>query len=544
MRDKVVAVLLLVVIVSALAYWLVALYLSSTEVTADRGGRYIEGSIGQPRYVNPVLSSANAADEDLARVLYSGLLGYDADGRIRNELAEHMSVSEDGKEYMVTLRGDAKWHDGHEVSSHDVTFTVGVIKDSAYKSPLQKNWQGVDVEAVDDRTVKFILKKPYFGFSEHLTVGILPRHIWEAVPAEGFALADPNLAPVGAGPYRFFDYQKDSNGNILSYELRAFPEYFGGEPHITKLIFNYYPDEETMTEAFERKEIMGMASVSLERAAELSGRKGTAIHEFALPRIFAVFFNPVKSVSLAYPEVREALSKATDREEIVREALSGKGEIASLPFLPFMEGNPEIPGMPYDVDAANRLLDEKGWSRGDDGVRSKNGAPLAFQLAVPAWLELEKTAELIRIQWERVGARVEVKILPLSELNQEVIRPRSHEAVLYGEEMRVNPDFYSFWHSSEKGETGFNLAMFDESSADETLLSLREELNPDRRRELLGSFLKLLSEKHPAVFLYSPDVSYVMSGSVKGFDMRSANGVSSRLSGIEHWYIETKRVWK
>jgi ABC-type transport system substrate-binding protein len=86
--------------------------------------------------------------------------------------------------------------------------------------------------------------------------------------------------------------------------------------------------------------------------------------------------------------------------------------------------------------------------------------------------------------------------------------------------------------------------MFDESEADETLLSLREELNPDRRRELLGSFLKLLSEKHPAVFLYSPDVSYVMNSSVKGFDMRSANGVFSRLSDIEHWYIETKRVWK
>ncbi len=543
-RDKVVVAFLSVVVAGAVFYWIGAIYVSSTEVVADRGGRYIEGVIGQPRYVNPVLSLANSADEDLVHAVYSGLLRYDADGRVRNDLAERVDVSGDGKEYTVTIREGAKWHDGIDVSADDVAFTVGLIKNPAYKSPLQKNWQGVDAELVDNRTVRFILKKAYFGFPEHLTVGILPKHVWESVPPEGFALADPNIAPVGSGPYRFFDYQKDSNGNILSYELRAFPEYFDGEANITKLVFNFYPDEESLSDAFSKKEIMGMASVSLERTAELSGRKGTAIHEFSLPRIFAVFFNPVKSVPLAYPEVREALSKATDRDALVREALLGKGMAAPLPFLPFMEGNPDIPDMSYDVDAANRILDEKGWARGEDGIRSKGGTALAFQLAVPAWLELEKTADVIKAQWERIGARVEVKASPLSELNQDVIRPRNYDAVLYGEEMRINPDFYSFWHSSEKGETGFNLAMFADDDADETLLALREESDPDRRRELLGTFLRILSEKYPAVFLYSPDASYVMDDSVKGFDIRSANNASCRLSDLSHWYIETKRIRK
>lgn len=537
---------IVLIVFGAFSYWIAAFYLSATEPVPDTGGRYVEGIVGQPRYVNPILSPTNSADEDLVEVVYAGLFGYDSKGRIEKRIAENVETSEDGLTYTVTLRNDVRFHDDYPVTASDVVFTVMAIKDPAYKSPLRANWQGVDVEARDERTVVFTLKKSYSGFLEHLTVGILPKHIWESIQPENFALAEPNLSPVGAGPYRFFDYKKDSSGHVLSYELRAFPEYFLGEPHISKLSFNFYPNEDSMIEAYEkRKEVMGMSPLSSDSGQAFFGRKGVSVKEFHLPRVFAVFFNPVKSVPLAYAEARAALAVATDREALVREALHGEGVAAFSPFLSFMDDHPNIPSIPFDTEAANRMLEESGWKRADDGIRAKGEVRLEFNLTVPDWPELRKTADLLSSQWEVVGARVNVKTLSVSDLNQSVIRPRDYEALLYGEEMRINnPDFFPFWHSSERADPGRNLAMWNEADADDILTTLRGEPDPDKRRELTEKFLRILSEKNPAVFLYSPNVLYVGGDVVKGWNVESANSASCRFSHIEQWHIGTKRVWK
>ncbi|NTW76045.1 MAG: peptide ABC transporter substrate-binding protein [Candidatus Moranbacteria bacterium] len=542
-RDRIIVAILVLSFVSALLFWIGAGYMAATKEVPDYGGRYVEGIVGQPRYVNPILSSSNAADEDIASVIYAGLTGYDGEGRVVHRLAEKIDVSEDKMTYVVTIREGAIWHDGEPVTAEDVAFTVRTITDPAYRSPLRQKWQGVDVEVRDNRTVAFILKKAYFGFPEHLSVGILPKHIWETVAPDRFALADANLMPIGSGPYRFFDFQKDSEGNILSYELRSFQEYVGGRPYIGKLAFSFYPDEETMISAYERKEIMGMSPLSAEHGKTFFGKKGASVLSFHLPRVFSVFFNPMKSVPLAYAEVRQALSMSVDRDMLVRDALFGRGVPASLPFLSFMDGNPSLSSVPYDVEAAKRLLEEKGWKEGEDGIRIKGGERLSFNLQVPDWPELRVTADLLSGQWRKIGVDVSIGITPLSDLNRNVIRPREYEALLYGEEMNVSPDFYSFWHSSEKNDPGLNLAMFDDTEADDVLLKLREESDSAKRDELLGSFLSLLSQKNPAVFLYSPDVFYVMSDEVKGWDIRSANNTSSRFSNVDTWFTETKRIW-
>lgn len=545
LRERLIVGTLVFFSFGALLYWIGALYLSFTVSVPAIGGRYMEGVVGQPRYLNPILSQTSAADKDLSELLFSGLFGYDNEGKVVPQLAEHYSVSDDGKEYRVTLRGNAKWHDGSDVVASDVLFTVNAIQDPAYKSPLRQNWQGVEATSPDDRTIVFTLKKPYFGFLEHLTVGILPKHVWENIPPERFALADYNLvSPIGSGPYRYFDMKKDSNGNILSYDLRAFPEYFDGEPYITKLSFHFYESEDELVSAYEKKEIMGMSPLSSTKDQVIEERRGSEDHEFSLPRVFAVFFNPVKSVPLAYAEVREALSLATDREMLVREALFGKGVATSSPLLPFMEDVPVVQVSSFDIDAANRLLDEKGWVKGDDGIRSKGSARLEFDLAVPEWAGLRKTADILMEEWLNIGAKVNVKVLGVSDLSQSLIRPREYQALLYGEEMRLRPDYYSFWHSSQKADPGLNLSMFDDNDADDTLAALREEIDPEKRKELFLKFGQALGAKYPAVFLYSPKASYVVSNQVKGIRLDRANDFASRFSDIRNWYIDTKRIRK
>lgn len=545
MRDRILVAFFAISGTAALLFWLGALYVTSTVVVPKAGGEYTEGIAAQPRYINPILSQTSEADADLSQLIYSGLFGYDEKGNLTKRLAADWNVSEDGKVYTVTLRQGAKWHDGEEVTADDVLFTISAIQDPIYKSPLRSNWLSVEVASLDLYTVTFTLKKAYFGFLENLTVGILPKHIWENIAPENFLLADYNLAPIGSGPYSFFNSEKDSNGNMLSYELRAFGDYFDGAPYISKIAFHFYPDEMSLIDAYNRKEVQGINSVTPESMSKLEERKSTRVYEIAIPRVFVVFFNVTKNAALAYDEVREALGYATDREAIVRDVLGGKGQPAYSALLPFMTGYVSDLTLPYfDLDKANMLLDEKGWKRGEDGVRAKDGIVLQMEIAVPEWPELVKTADILKTEWEKIGARVNIKILGAADIQRDVIRPREYEALLFGEAAMIDSDPYSFWHSSQKHDPGLNLALFDNKDTDDILTALREELDPEKRKEKYRTFQEILYKENPAVFLYTPSYLYVVNNSVKGIDVKSADAAAFRLSNIKNWYINTKRIRK
>lgn len=510
----------------------------------DFGGQYIEGVVAQPRYINPILSQTSDADADLVELLYAGLFHYDGAGNIEKQIASDYQVSEDKRVYTVFLRPGVRFHDGEEVSADDVVFTVRSIQDPAYKSPLRSNWQGVEVAATDPYTVVFSLKKPYFGFLENLVVGILPKHIWENIAPENFTLADYNLSqPIGSGPYLYEDMDKDSQGNILSLHLRSNKEYFAGAPFIDRVTLRFYPDEEELLAAYDRQEVLGMHSVSHDRIDEVLSKKNARLYEFPLPRLFAVFFNTNKSIALAYDEVREALTLATDREKIMNDVLRGYGETASGPLPSFVQGYRDS-GVGYDLEKANQLLDEKGWKRGEDGIRSKGGTPLVFELVVPDWPELMRTADLIHEQWLMLGARAEVKVLSQADLQQNIVRPREYEALLFGQGSMLDPDPYSFWHSSQKNDPGLNLAFYENKEVDGLLTDAREMLDVEKRREAYQKFQEIVSREHPAIFLYSPSYLYVVSDIVQGVSVHPINVASGRLSDIASWYIKTQRVRK
>jgi peptide/nickel transport system substrate-binding protein len=531
-------------VLGASLFWVGAVYTSMTRPVPAAGGLYTEGIVGQPAYINPLFAQTNEADADLSRLMYDGLFAYDAQGMLRQSLVESYEVADEGKRYVVVLKKNVKWHDGADLTAADAVFTFRIIQDPAYKSPLRQNWQGVDVEQIDDYTLAFNLRKPYFGFLENLTVGILPKHIWENVAPEKFTLVEYNLSPIGTGPYQFSGFKKDSNGDILSYEVNAFPGYFDRAPYIAKMVFHFYPDEDALIDAHNRREVMGISNLVSEKEGALQDRKSTRIYELRQPRLFGVFFNDTKSVALAQKEVRRALSLATDRQKIVDEVFKGRASVLSSPFLPQMKGYAETgEAGAFDADQANRILDENGWVL-KDGVREKNGSRLEFTLTAPDWPELVKTADQLRMQWERVGAKVNVSVLGVADLQQSVLRPREYEALLFGEATTFNPDPYSFWHSSQKRDPGLNLALFDNKDVDALLTEARETLDDVKRNEKYAEFQRVFAEEVPAIFLYSPSYLYTVSAQVQGIEAENVNHPSYRFQGVTQWYVKTKRVAK
>ena len=537
---------LLFIAVSGLFIWLTMLFLTLTKPIPAEGGVYTEGIVGEPTHINPVLSQSTEAGADMVQLVYSSLFSYDDSGKIRPSLAEGYELLDDGKKYVVRLRSGVKWHDGQDLTADDVLFTFRTIQDPSYRSPLRANWQGVDVSKEDDLTVVFSLKKAYFDFLENLTVGILPKHVWDGIAPEKFSLTDVNLNPIGSGPFRVEGFKKDSTGTILSYELRAFPQYFEGAPFLQKIVLYFYKSQDEALSAYRRREILAVGNVPPEAFPEdIKNQKDSVVHAIAQPRVFSLFLNEKKNAALAEEPVRRALALATDREALVRDVLGGYGDVAYSLFSPGSSAySSSGEAYAFHPDEAVKVLEDAGWKLNDDGIREKDGVRIEFDIATPNWEELVKTAHMMENEWNKIGVHATVSVLENVSDAQRTIRSREYAALLYGLAMTFDPDPYSFWHSSQTGELEHNFALFSDKRADELLSNAREELNADTRAGMYRELQEILSKRMPAIFLYSPRYIYVQRKSVQGFSASAINTPASRFQNVAHWYMNTRRVRK
>lgn len=545
LKDKMIFSLLLLIFFGGLIAWGGFFYYSKTTAIPDYGGEYIEGVVGQPMHINPIISTSNGADEDLSQMIFSSLFKYDDQGALMNDLTDNYEISEDKTQYTIRLKKGVMWHDGQPLTADDIIFTIRLITDPAYKSPLRTNWQGTEVSNPDAETLIFKIKSPYVGFLNNLTFGILPKHLWEAVSPENFTLNNLNLEPIGSGPYKYNPpFQKDSNGNILSYRLVANPNYFGGKPYISKITFNFYSDDTAVISAYNKKEIMGINYIAPKKMSEIKLQQSTDIHNFSIPRYFAVFFNQTKSVPLATDTVREALAYATDRQEIINNLLGGNANPVYYPILEGMIGHSnDLAKIEFNLEKAEEILESDGWKIGEDGVRSKDDIRLEINLVTADWPELSATAEMIRSQWEKIGMKVNLNKLSISDIQQNYIRPREYDALLFGQVLGADPDPYSFWHSSQKRDPGLNLSLFENSDADKLIENARTEFDQEKRASLYRDFQQKIGSETPAIFLYSPTYIYPVNKKVQGIDIVNLTSSSNRFANIDKWYIKTKRIW-
>ena len=296
-KERMTVLTLVLLAAISLVATVLGVYYSLTKPVPISGGDYSEGIIGQPMYVNPVLAAGNEADADMARLIYSGLFKYGSDGKIVPDLAESYDVSNDQLTYTVHLKQNVKWHDGEPFSSDDVLFTIQAIQDPAFKSPLRQNWQGVGMEQIDESTIKFVLPAPYAFFLNNLTVGIIPKHVWETVAPTNFSLAEYNLRPVGTGPFEFSDFQKDSGGMILSYKLTSNPDYFGDKPYLGYNDFPILSRRRFDDRGLQQQEDLG-DKLSLAGKIERHQEQAQRQHHLGEPAaLFCRFFQSAKKQS-------------------------------------------------------------------------------------------------------------------------------------------------------------------------------------------------------------------------------------------------------
>ena len=519
------------------------------------GGVHKEGIVGTPRFINPLLA-VSRADRDLTSLVYAGLLTRDAEGNITPELARGYEISEDGLQYTVHLKENLTFHDGTPLTAKDVMFTVKQAGNEMLRSPVFPNWEGVQIQQVDDYTVIFTLTEPYAPFIENLTLGILPAHIWEGLSPEKFSFSDFNIKPVGAGSFMFGEIERDGSGIPLQYRLNKFDGYALGEPYLHAIDFLLFNNNDDALEAYAEGKVHAVNSVTpsnLEIFLNSDTEVKTAVHRAPLLRTFGIFFNHNKQRIFLEDEVREALEEATPKKALIGEILRGYGTELDCPLPPFItafESTSNTNNSTTSVNSIERarnILEAEGWEKGEDGVytyeNDDSEVRLSLSFSTVNTPELIRAAERIAESWREVGIEVELKVFDPTDLAQSVIRPRRFEVLLFGMEIGHELDLYAFWHSSQRNDPGLNIAQYADIEADAFLEKMRVEKDDEKRKELYQNFAELLKQQRTAIFLYSPDFIYVVNESVQNVQIHPLSDTSERFDTVHLWHKETDHVW-
>lgn len=525
-------------------------YYASTMVVPVQGGEYTEALVGQPQYINPVLAQANDVDLDLTRLLFSGLFRRSKDQTLEPDLISDYTVSDDKLTYTFFIRRDAQWHDGQPLTANDVLFTVQAIQDPVYQSPLEPSLRGVKAEPVDDYTFKLILKEPFAPFLSSLTFGILPQHIWAVAytgSLQNVTLSEYNIRPIGSGQWQFDSLVKGTAGNIKSYKLVPFKHYYGTQAYLEKLAFIFYPDSDAAVTALQNKQVDGLAFVTPDQKQALQGgHRALHYHRLQLPQYVAIFFNQEHSDILAKDAIRQALVLGVDRDRIIQEALQGEGAPIYAPILEGYVGyNPEIKKYSFDIDKGNSMLDEVDWKlTADSPYRMKDGKVLEFSIATVNQPYFVKTLDILKENWTKMGVKVNVNVYEPGDIQEQIVKPRTYEALLFGEVLGVDPDPYAFWHSTQMKYPGLGLAVFYQKNIDDLLETARKTDDEEQRRLKYFNFQNILADELPAIFLYNPYYTYVLAPDISGVSFQYITTPADRFTDIANWYIDTKRVKK
>ncbi len=550
--DALVFHLALVFVIGTGLYALLTLNNTYVESVPSTGGTLVEGIVGTPRFVNPVLALTRA-DQDMVELVFSGLLKLNEEGELVPDVAESVTRSEDGRVYEIVLRRGVRFHNGQEVTARDVAFTLSLIQDPDLKSPLRGNWDGVTIEETGDYALTIILEEPYMPFIENLTVGILPRSLWSELPIEQIPFSQNNTEPIGTGPYRVSNVLRTPSGLISAYQLSAFENTVRTEPNITTLVFNFYQNEDQLLDALRTRQISGTPSLSAAALRELDAETYRII-ERPLPRTFGIYLNQNRSVPLRDIAARHALSVAIDRQTLIDTTLSGYGIPTFSPIPPGfldIELEPTAAGSTTDENTAperaRAILENGGWRMNEEGAWTKtidgDTATLAVTLSTANNEAFDATARFVAEAWRSIGVETTLSQYEQTDLVQSVIRPRDFEVVLYGAEIGRSLDLYPFWHSSQKSDPGLNIAQYTNIDADALLEEIRNTTDDAVRTDAVRSFERIMKSEYPAIFLYTPTFGYVVDSTVHTTALSRLSRPSERFANVQSWHVQSSNVW-
>jgi peptide/nickel transport system substrate-binding protein len=498
--------------------------------TPAYGDTFIEASIGDASTLLPVLAS-DSASSTINSLVYNGLIRYDKNLEVVGDLAESWDISEDNLTLTFHLRKGVTWHDGAPFTSADVKFTYELYVDPKTPTAYAESFRQVAfVETPDDYTFVAHYAKPYAPALLSWATAVHPRHLLEGTDITKSPLA---RRPVGTGPFRFAEWV---GGEKIVVESN--PDYFDGQPYIKRVVYRIIPD--TSTQFLELQtgslDYMGLSPLQFDRQTETPAFRRLYNKFRYLAFGYSYLGYNLRKPMFRDKRVRQALSYAINKQELIDGVLLGYGAVATGPYKPdTWVYNPDVRRYDYNPEKARALLAEAGWIDSDgDGVRDKDGKPLAFTIVTNQGNDLRsKTGEIIQRRFKEVGVDVKLRIIEWATFLKEFINPGNFDATILGWTGGPEPDQYNLWHSSKTGPRQLNFIGYKNAEVDELLEKGRRIFDQRQRKAYYDRFQEILADEQPYTFLYIGEALPAVSKRFRGVEAAPA-GIRYN---FEKWYV-------
>lgn len=526
-------------VASALA---AALLLSACTKTGEIGGHNSWTVPHELRYataedintLNPHFGTA-ATINLMSQMTMAWLVRWDKDNLPYGELATEVptkangGISPDGLTITYHLRKNAKWSDGVPFTADDVLFSIDVVLNQKNNEVSTTGWNLIEKKwAPDKYTVVLQLKKPYSPFVETFfsTGGanpcILPKHLLAKYP--NINNVPYNSLPVGIGPFKYLRWDRSQQVVMV-----PDPLYWRGRAKLQKVIFEIVPDRNTVVSQIQAHELDLWWPVPGAFLARVEAVPGVTVLRQPSYYYNHYDFN-IQRPRVSDPAVRKALRLALNRTLLRDKIGHGVGIVQDVPApntAPYFDA--DIKNVPFDIAAANAMLDKAGWKRGPGGIRQKNGVVLDLDLASSTGTpDVDQQIELIRGWWKQIGVAINVVRYP----SQQMFAPAQEGGVVYSNKWDlvffawgVDPigDYSSIYGCDSFPPNGQNDLRWCDKKAQAAIDAVyRDYDQKDRDRDIRGLFEAFVDEAPSVVSTLREDV-FAYNSDLKNFH---PNGVS------------------
>ena len=500
---------------------------SSTTPTADGGGasnaetaEAVEGGIlrigytDPPDGINPFVGS-NQVSYVIFQEMYPALVQYDEDYQLTGDWAESWTVSDDNRTYTFELR-PGKWSDGTPLTSADAVWTFEtVLKYKDVSTGLTAGYidDVESVEAPNDQTFIVTYAKPKATALANLQpFYILPKHVFEQHVGEGGKGLDKwdmkaEGELVGGGPFTVKAY--DEKGTTL---LERNPGYYGPKPNLDAIGITVYQNPDAMVSAFKAGEIDSMDKVPVTLVDQITAMPDVQVEGGLVPDVVNIGFNanPKKTNQreLLDPVVKNAMAHAVNRDKIIETVYNGRAAPAASILTPIAGDylDPTIKPEAYDLALANQLLDDAGYTKGADGIRTTPaGERMSYEVLLPTDIEgQQRKFEIIQEDWKAIGIETVGKPMDGSAAGAAMMAPDGKyldfDLHMWSWLGYIDPDFmlmtvmcdqYGNWSDTAYCNPEYD-ALYAQQAA---------EMDPAKRIAIVHEMQQILYRDHPYIFI-------------------------------------------